>query len=64
MPIWIIVFSARINEVEKVKALDCGTDDYVMKSIGTNELLAKIRKSLRNSVNHPTIASPIIENNQ
>lgn len=62
MTIPIIVVSARTNEVEKVKALDCGADDYVTKPFGTNELLARIRTSLRHAGNQQAIASPIIEN--
>lgn len=37
----IIVISARIQEQEKVKALDLGADDYLTKPIGTSELLAR-----------------------
>ena len=43
----IIVISARTNEHEKAKALDCGADDYMTKPFGTVELLARIRTSLR-----------------
>lgn len=43
----IIVISARTNEHEKAKALDCGADDYITKPFGTVELLARIRTSLR-----------------
>lgn len=43
----IIVISARIQEKEKVEALDAGADDYVTKPFGTSELLARIRTSLR-----------------
>ena len=43
----IIVISARTNEHEKAKALDCGADDYITKPFGTIELLARIRTSLR-----------------
>lgn len=61
MTIPIIILSARTNELEKVKALDQGADDYVTKPFGTNELLARIRTSLRHSTNQ-VIDSPIIEN--
>ncbi|MGN0156042.1 MAG: response regulator [Lachnospiraceae bacterium] len=43
----IIVVSARIQENDKVKALDCGADDYITKPFGTAELLARIRTSIR-----------------
>lgn len=43
----IIVVSARANEKEKVEALDLGADDYITKPFYINELLARIRVSLR-----------------
>lgn len=45
----IVIVSARGCEDEKVKALDLGADDYVTKSFGTQELLARIRTALRHS---------------
>jgi len=43
----IVVVSARTQEKEKVIALDSGADDYIAKPFGTEELLARIRTSLR-----------------
>ncbi|NNN00858.1 MAG: response regulator [Acidimicrobiaceae bacterium] len=45
----IIVLSARPQEAVKVAALDAGADDYLTKPFGINELLARIRASLRRS---------------
>lgn len=45
----IIVISARIQEKEKVMALDLGADDYITKPFGTAELLARIRTAVRHS---------------
>ena len=45
----IIVISARIQEKEKVEALDAGADDYITKPFGTSELLARIRTAMRHS---------------
>lgn len=45
----IIVISARVQEKEKVAALDAGADDYITKPFGTEELLARIRTALRHS---------------
>ena len=45
----VIVISARIQEGEKVAALDAGADDYITKPFGTSELLARIRTALRHS---------------
>jgi len=45
----IIVLSARGREEDKVAALDEGADDYLTKPFGVNELLARIRASIRRS---------------
>ena len=45
----VIIISARDRETEKVKALDMGADDYVVKPFGVSELLARIRSALRRS---------------
>src|SRR5436305_11481624 len=43
----IIVLSVRGEEKTKVKALDTGADDYVTKPFSMDELLARIRATLR-----------------
>jgi two-component system KDP operon response regulator KdpE len=43
----VIVLSARIEEHDKVEALDAGADDYLSKPFGVAELLARVRASLR-----------------
>jgi len=43
----IIVLSVRGEEKTKVEALDAGADDYVTKPFGIEELLARMRASLR-----------------
>ncbi|WP_076999648.1 two-component system response regulator KdpE [Variovorax sp. KK3] len=43
----IIVLSARIDEADKIEALDAGADDYLTKPFGTGELLARVRANLR-----------------
>lgn len=43
----IIVLSVRGEEKIKVQALDAGADDYVTKPFSTNELLARVRATLR-----------------
>jgi len=43
----ILIISARYGEMEKVRALDLGADDYLTKPFGTHELLARIRAMLR-----------------
>ncbi len=39
----IIVLSVRDQETTKVRALECGADDYVTKPFGTDELVARMR---------------------
>jgi two-component system KDP operon response regulator KdpE len=43
----IIVLSVRSNEEEKVRLLELGADDYVVKPFGMAELLARARTALR-----------------
>jgi len=43
----IIVLSVKGEEAIKVEALDAGADDYVTKPFSVNELLARIRATLR-----------------
>jgi two-component system KDP operon response regulator KdpE len=43
----IIVLSVRSSEREKVRALDAGANDYVVKPFGVLELLARVRAALR-----------------
>lgn len=46
-PVPIIVLSARIDEGDKIMALDAGADDYLTKPFGIGELLARVRAALR-----------------
>jgi two-component system KDP operon response regulator KdpE len=43
----IIMLSVRDSEVDKVRALDAGADDYVSKPFGMDEVLARMRAALR-----------------
>ena len=45
----IIVLSVRDQQADKVAALDAGADDYVTKPFGMEELLARLRATLRRS---------------
>ena len=53
----IIVLSARSDEQDKVSALDLGANDYITKPFGTEELLARVRASLR--INRMNLRSSI-----
>ena len=56
----VIVLSVRSDEVEKVKLLDAGANDYVTKPFNIQELMARIRVLLR-STNHNVIESVIFD---
>lgn len=43
----VIMLTAKAEEVDKVRGLDLGADDYVTKPFGLAELLARIRAVLR-----------------
>jgi DNA-binding response OmpR family regulator len=45
----IIMLSARDGEMDKVKCLDCGADDYLTKPFSLKELLSRIAAVLRRS---------------
>ncbi len=43
----VLVISARYDDAAKVKLLDAGADDYLVKPFSISELLARIRVALR-----------------
>lgn len=43
----VILLTAKGEEVDKVRGLDLGADDYVVKPFGLAELLARVRAALR-----------------
>ena len=61
----IIVVSVMPGEKDKVRALDSGADDYVVKPFGTEELVARIRAVLRRqadvSAGEPVVRSGDLE---
>ncbi len=55
----VIVVSVMPGEKDKVRALDAGADDYVVKPFGTQELVARIRAVLRRQGDVPS-GEPVI----
>jgi two-component system KDP operon response regulator KdpE len=54
----VLVISAREETGEKIAALDLGADDYVTKPFDTEEVLARLRRALRQRLSgdgNPTI---------
>jgi len=45
----IIMLTARTEEADKIRGLDCGADDYITKPFSTRELVARINAVLRRS---------------
>ncbi|MGH8759439.1 MAG: two-component system response regulator KdpE [Burkholderiales bacterium] len=56
----IVVLSARVEEHDKVEALDAGADDYLSKPFGVAELLARVRASLRRSARVGEEQGPLV----
>ncbi len=55
----ILILSARDMEMEKIKALDLGANDYVEKPFRVGELLARLRAALRQR-SGPVVAATVV----
>lgn len=51
----VILLTARDNVVDKVSGLDSGADDYITKPFAIEELLARIRRILRDREERPAV---------
>jgi two-component system, OmpR family, KDP operon response regulator KdpE len=56
----IIVLSVRSSEREKVRLLELGADDYVVKPFGIGELIARARAALRPRVVATSAKDPVV----
>ncbi|MEG1782368.1 MAG: response regulator transcription factor [Oscillospiraceae bacterium] len=54
----VIMLTAKAAEIDKVRALDMGADDYVPKPFGVMELLSRVRAVLRRTA--PSTDSDVI----
>ncbi len=57
----IIILSVRDSERDKVAALDAGADDYLTKPFGIEELLARVRVSLRHAASRKGEQTKIVK---
>ena len=55
----IIMLSARSEDVDKVRGLETGADDYVIKPYSVSELMARLRAQLRRT--RPATAGLVLE---
>ena len=46
----IIMVTAKTTEIDKVKGLDMGADDYIVKPFGVMELISRVKALLRRSM--------------
>lgn len=58
-PVPIIVITARDGVDDRIKGLDSGADDYLIKPFDGNELLARLRAVIRRQGGHST---PVLTN--
>ncbi|MGN0298427.1 MAG: response regulator transcription factor [Lachnospiraceae bacterium] len=58
----IIMVTARTTEIDKVKGLNMGADDYLGKPFGVMELIARVKAMLRRSMDED--GEHILEHNQ
>jgi two-component system phosphate regulon response regulator PhoB len=55
----VIMLTARGEESDRVRGLDCGADDYVVKPFSPSELVARVRAVLRRL--RPALAAEMLE---
>jgi len=57
----VIMVSAKGTEVNKVKGLNMGADDYITKPFGVLELIARIKANLRRTTVKETISNVVFK---
>lgn len=55
----VIMVSARSEEGDRVRGLETGADDYIVKPYSVNELVARVRANLRRV--RPSVAGQVLE---
>jgi two-component system KDP operon response regulator KdpE len=56
----IIMLTARVTEVDKLKGFDAGADDYVTKPFSSKELLARVRAVLKRAGSEPGAEAEVV----
>src|SRR4030066_1468766 len=56
----IIVVTVKGEEQDRVRGLDMGADDYIVKPFSATELLARVRAVLRRAAKPTNVTSPSI----
>jgi DNA-binding response OmpR family regulator len=51
----VLILTARSEEADRVRGLDCGGDDYVTKPFSVPELMARVRALLRRASSAPGV---------
>jgi len=59
----IIMLTAKSSEIDKVKGLDMGADDYILKPFGVMELISRVNAVLRRSAPVADPVDKIVYNN-
>lgn len=54
----ILMLTARSQEMDKIRGLDAGADDYVTKPFSVNELIARMRAIFRRAARQPGMQGP------
>ncbi len=57
----IIMLTARSQEIDKIRGLDAGADDYVTKPFSVNELIARVRAIFRRTARGPASVQETLE---
>jgi two-component system, OmpR family, KDP operon response regulator KdpE len=57
----ILVLSARFQDLEKIRALDAGADDYITKPFSVGEIFARVRALLRRKNRIGEEATPVMK---
>ena len=56
----IVMTTCRIGELDKVRGLELGADDYITKPISHREFVARVHAALRRG-NHPIDPKPVVQ---